>query len=114
MIANFVKFPVKPGRMQDFIEVSLANSRGSINGPGCYATSIFADPSGANLAYVFEVFADQQAFDNHHALDDLDAVKRGRVRGTLMPISWWSVPAYVYPVSSGTVAFADPGHATSS
>jgi quinol monooxygenase YgiN len=67
MIANFVKFPVKPGRMKDFIEVSLANSRGSINGPGCYATSIFADPSGASLAYVFEVFADQQAFDDHHA-----------------------------------------------
>jgi len=67
MIANFVKFPIKPGKMQAFIEVSLANSRGSINGPGCYATSIFADPSGADVAYVFEVFADQRAFENHHA-----------------------------------------------
>ena len=47
-------------------------------------------------------------------LEDLDAVKRGRVRGTLTPIGWWSAPAYVYPVSSGTVAIADPGHARSS
>ena len=66
MIANFVKFSVKPGCMEKFIDVSLKNSRGSINGPGCLATSIFPDPKDNRVAYVFEVFVNQAAYDHHH------------------------------------------------
>ena len=67
MIANFVVFECKPGQRDAFIAASLANSRGSIDGPGCPATSILADPDRPDVAYVFEAFADQTAFDNHHA-----------------------------------------------
>ena len=66
MIANFVSFKVRPSKMDDFIQIGLENSRGSINGPGCLATSIFRDPYHDDMAYVFEVFADQSAFDYHH------------------------------------------------
>jgi autoinducer 2-degrading protein len=66
MIANFVLFRTKPGCRVDFVEASLANSRGSIDGPGCLATSIFEDPHRPDVAYVFEVFVDQAAFEHHH------------------------------------------------
>ena len=66
MIANFVVFQLKPGARDAFIEASLGNSRGSIDGAGCLATSIIADPVREDVAYVFEVFADQAAFENHH------------------------------------------------
>ena len=66
MIANFVKFSVKPGCMEEFIKVSLDNSRGSIDGPGCFATSIFPDPRDKGAVYVFEAFVDQAAYDHHH------------------------------------------------
>src|SRR4051794_1619258 len=67
MIANFVVFHLKPGQRDAFIEASLANSRGSIEGQGCVATSIFADPARPNVAYVFEVFVDEDAFEKHHS-----------------------------------------------
>ena len=66
MLALFVTFHVKLGRMDEFIEVSIANSRGSINGPGCFATSIIRDPDDENMAHVFEVFADEDALEFHH------------------------------------------------
>jgi quinol monooxygenase YgiN len=66
VIANFVVFELKPGTRDQFIEASLGNSRGSIDGPGCLATSVFPDPVRENVAYVFEVFTDQNAFENHH------------------------------------------------
>jgi quinol monooxygenase YgiN len=66
MIANFVVFQTKKGARGRFLAASLANARGSIDGPGCLAASIFPDPERAEVAYVFEVFADQKAFDEHH------------------------------------------------
>lgn len=66
MIANFVVFQLKPGKRDEFVDASMGNCRGSINGQGCLATSIFVDPENQALAYVFEVFADETAFDNHH------------------------------------------------
>jgi quinol monooxygenase YgiN len=68
MIANFVVFKCKPGLREAFVQASLANSRGSIDGPGCVATSILVDPDPerADVAYVFEVFVDMEAFENHH------------------------------------------------
>ncbi len=69
MLALFVTFKVKAGRLDEFIQVSLANSRGSINGPGCYATSILLDPDDENVAHVFEVFEDEDALEAHHQQD---------------------------------------------
>ena len=66
MIANFVVFRTKPGRRAEFVEASLANSRGSIIGEGCIATSIFEDPLRSDVTYVFEVFVDEAAFTAHH------------------------------------------------
>jgi quinol monooxygenase YgiN len=66
VIANFVVFQLKDGQRDAFIEASLGNSRGSIDGAGCVATSILADPLRPNVAYVFEVFVDEDAFTNHH------------------------------------------------
>jgi autoinducer 2-degrading protein len=66
MIANFVVFQLKPGKRDQFVEASMANSRGSIDGPGCLATSILVEPDRPDVAYVFEVFQDEAAFDNHH------------------------------------------------
>ncbi len=66
MLALFVTFHIKLGRMDEFIEASIANSRGSINGPGCFATSIIRDPDDENMAHVFEVFADEDALEFHH------------------------------------------------
>ena len=66
MLALFVKFRIKPGQKEAFLEASLANSRGSINGQGCFATSVLMDPEDENLAYVFEVFADEEALNDHH------------------------------------------------
>ncbi len=66
MIANFVVFKLKPGKRREFIDASLGNSRGSIAGTGCVATSILADPARENVAYVFEVFVDNDAFEHHH------------------------------------------------
>jgi (4S)-4-hydroxy-5-phosphonooxypentane-2,3-dione isomerase len=69
MIANFVVFELKPGKRAEFVAASLANSRGSIDGPDCLATSIFEDPDRRDVAYVFEVFRDEAAFTAHHEQD---------------------------------------------
>ena len=66
MLSLFVTFRTKPGRRDDFIKASLENARGSINGPGSFATSILADPEDENVSHVFEVFADEDALDAHH------------------------------------------------
>lgn len=66
MIANFVVFQTKPGQRDAFVAASMANSRGSIEGEGCVATSIIADPRREDVSYVFEVFVDEQAFEEHH------------------------------------------------
>lgn len=59
MIANFVVFTCKPGQRAAFLKASLATSRGSIEGSGCVATSIFADPDRSDVPYVFEVFTNE-------------------------------------------------------
>lgn len=66
MIANFVLFSLLPGTRSAFLEASLENSRGSVNGKGCVATSFFGDPTNPDIAYVFEVFVDKAAFEAHH------------------------------------------------
>jgi quinol monooxygenase YgiN len=66
VIANFVVFQLNPGKRAEFVEASLGNSRGSIDGPGCLATGIVVDPDRPALAYVFEVFEDEAAFTHHH------------------------------------------------
>lgn len=41
---------------------------------------------------------------------DLVEIVAGRVEGKLSSISWWSVHAFVYPVSVGSVGLRNPGH----
>ncbi len=66
MLVLFVTFRLKPGCREQFVAASLENSRGSIDGPGCFMTGVLEDPEDENRAYVFEVFSDEKALDHHH------------------------------------------------
>lgn len=69
MLAIFVTIKVKPGKMEEFVEASLGDARGSVGDePGCYRFDVLQDPSDPNTAYLYEIYADDAARESHRTM----------------------------------------------
>lgn len=69
MIAIFVKIKVKPGRMEEFVQASLGDARGSVgNEPGCYRFDVLQDRDDTSLAYLYEIYEDDAAREKHRTM----------------------------------------------
>ena len=66
MLSIFVTIQIKPGFRERFMEASLGDSQGSVRDePGCFRFDILQNDSDPNLFHLYEVYADQAAFDAH-------------------------------------------------
>ncbi len=69
MISIFVTIRIKPGHMDEFVEASFGDARGSVGDePGCYRFDILKNDSDPNLAHLYEVYEDQAAIDAHREM----------------------------------------------
>ncbi len=66
MFSIFVTINIKPGRAAEFSRASLGDAEGSVRDePGCFRFDILADLTNANRFYLFEVYRDRAAFEDH-------------------------------------------------
>ena len=64
MLAIFVTIKVKPGKMEEFVEASRGDARGSGGDePGCYRFDVLEDATDLDLVHLYEVYEDQDAID---------------------------------------------------
>lgn len=57
---------IKPGFMDRFLAEIIADARGSMdNEPGCLRFDVVADPADANRIWLYEVYKDEPAFQQH-------------------------------------------------
>ena len=69
MIAIFVTIKVKPGRMEEFVEASLGDARGSVGDePGCFRFDVLRDREDPNRAYLYEIYEDDAARETHRTM----------------------------------------------
>ena len=69
MLAIFVTIKVKPGRMEEFVEASLADARGSVGDePGCYRFDVLRDSEDDSLAHLYEIYEDAAARETHRTM----------------------------------------------
>ncbi|SET48115.1 putative quinol monooxygenase [Oceanicella actignis] len=67
MYAVTVTFRIKPGRMDAFLPLMLANARTSLaEEPGCLQFDVCRAP-GEDVVFLYEIYADRAAFDAHLA-----------------------------------------------
>lgn len=66
MFAIFVTIDIRDGFAERFIEASYGDARGSVGSePGCFRFDVARDPSETNRFYLYEVYADESAFEAH-------------------------------------------------
>lgn len=80
MYALLVTIHVQPERREAFMEAMLDDARGSVHDePGCYRFDVLQDSGDPNTIYLYEVYRDRAAFDEHlkapHFLKWRDTVK---------------------------------------
>jgi autoinducer 2-degrading protein len=69
MIAIFVTIKVKPGKMEEFVEASLGDARGSVGDePGCYRFDVLQGRAEPNTAYLYEIYQDDAAREQHRTM----------------------------------------------
>ena len=70
MFSIFVAINVKPDYRDTFIEASIGEARGSIQGEaGLFQFQILVDESNPNRFYFFEIFRDENAAKQHWETD---------------------------------------------
>lgn len=62
-----VEFQVVPGCMPQFWPRMLAQAATSLGEPGCSQFDVCTDPKDENRVFLYEIYADQAAFDEHLA-----------------------------------------------
>lgn len=66
MYSVFVTIDVKPECLEDFEKASLNDARGSVgNESGCFRFDILRDNSLDSRFYLYEVYRDEQALQDH-------------------------------------------------
>jgi len=69
MIAIFVTIKVKPGKMQEFVEASLGDARGSVGDEtGCYRFDVLQHRTDSNTAHLYEIYQDDAAREKHRTM----------------------------------------------
>lgn len=80
MFALLVTIHIQPQHRQAFMASMLDDARGSVNDePGCYRFDVLEDSKDPNTIYLYEVYHDEAAFQEHlkapHFLRWRDTVK---------------------------------------
>ena len=66
MFVVTVTFDVKPECREAFLPVMLANAKTSLNEePDCHQFDVCIDPNRPNSVFLYELFTDRAAFDDH-------------------------------------------------
>jgi quinol monooxygenase YgiN len=72
------EFEVKPGRLEQFLEVAEVDSRHSVTDePGCRQFTVTVDREQPDRVVLFEVYDDEAAFDAHLETVHLQAFRAG-------------------------------------
>jgi quinol monooxygenase YgiN len=72
------EFEVKPGKLEQFLELAEADSRHSVaDEPGCRQFTVTVDQEPPDRVVLFEVYDDAAAFDAHLATPHLHAFRTG-------------------------------------
>ena len=83
----FVSIQIQPEHREEFLASMLDDARGSVNDePGCYRFDVLQDPNDPNHIYLYEVYRDRAAFEEH-----LHAPHFIRWRDTVA--NWYATPA---------------------
>ena len=63
-----VEFVIKPEQMPAFMPLMVGNARASLEQePGCRQFDVCVDPAKRNTVFLYEVYDDRAAFDEHLA-----------------------------------------------
>ena len=66
MFAVVVTFKLKPGSAQAFNPIMIENAEASVRDePGCHQFQVLHDQSDAETIVLYEVYADENAFNPH-------------------------------------------------
>lgn len=66
MYVIVVDFKIKPERLAEFMPLMLENARASRETePGCRVFDVCADPKKETSVFLYEVYDDRAAFDEH-------------------------------------------------
>ena len=64
-----VQFTLKPEFVEQFIQVSLGDARGSVeNEPGCHRFDVYRGRQDPNVVCFYEVYSDDAAFAKHQTM----------------------------------------------
>lgn len=66
MFAVIVTFQIAPGQMQAFMPLMVANAHASLTDEaGCRQFDVATDPARPEEVFLYELYADKAAFDQH-------------------------------------------------
>ena len=72
------EFEVKPGKLEQFLELAETDSRHSVaDEPGCRQFTVTVDRERPDRVVLFEVYDDDAAFDAHLETPHLQAFRTG-------------------------------------
>lgn len=60
-----VKLRIKPENVQNFMTRLAENAKGARAEPGCRTFDVCVDPNDATSVLLYEVYADERAFETH-------------------------------------------------
>ena len=62
-----VQLVVKPENVESFMSKLMVNAKAARTEPGCKAFDVLVDPSDKTKVMLYEVYADEKAFEAHQA-----------------------------------------------
>ena len=85
-----VQFSLKPEHVEEFIEQSLGDAKGSVeNEPGCLRFDVYRDEEDPNIVCFYEVYRDDAALEAHRQMPHY-AKWQGRLKE-----QWYAAKAQV-------------------
>ena len=62
-----VKIRIKPDQVENFMAMLATNAKGARAEPGCKTFDVSVDPNDKTSVLLYEVYADEKAFEAHQA-----------------------------------------------
>jgi quinol monooxygenase YgiN len=63
-----VKIRIKPEHVENFMAKLVENAKGARTEPGCRTFDVSVDPNDRTSVMLYEVYADEKAFEAHQAM----------------------------------------------
>ena len=63
-----VKIRIKPDQVENFMAKLAENAKGARTEPGCRTFDVSVDPDDRTSVMLYEVYADEKAFEAHQAM----------------------------------------------